>query len=72
MYGIALIVVGGILPDGLQGIQLLYKGFPMTYLQRFHDFFHYENGGVGDLPLSFSTLFAQLLLILLALAVIVS
>lgn len=68
----ALIVVGAILPDGLQGVQLLYKAFPMPYVQRFHDFFHYENGGKGDLPLTFGSFLSQFLIATLALGVIVS
>ncbi len=39
-YG--LIILGGILPDALQPIYLLWKEFPMTLVQNFHDFWHSE------------------------------
>ncbi len=35
-----LIIVGSILPDALQPIFIMYKKFPMTLIQNFHDFWH--------------------------------
>ncbi len=37
-YG--LIILGGILPDALQPIFIIWKKFPMTIIQSFHDFWH--------------------------------
>ena len=38
----SLIIIGGILPDALQPIYIMYKKFPMTLIQIFHDFWHAE------------------------------
>ena len=56
----------GALPDGLQGIQLVYKKFPMPWLQKFHDLFHFDNGGTWDLPLTTKTFLSQALLFIVA------
>ncbi len=36
----SLIIIGGILPDALQPIYILWKKFPMTQIQNWHDFWH--------------------------------
>jgi len=65
-YTTPLLLAGlaGILPDALQGIRLLYKKFPISQLQNFHDWWHYENGGEHDLMLTPSRFAAQLLIVL--------
>ena len=37
-YG--LIILGGILPDALQPLYIIWKKFPMTIVQGMHDFWH--------------------------------
>jgi len=37
----------GALPDLLQFIHAFYKGWPMRYVQRFHDFFHSPDKMLG-------------------------
>ena len=37
-----MIVLGGILPDALQPVYIMFKKFPMTWIQNLHDFFHAE------------------------------
>ncbi len=40
-YG--LIILGGILPDALQPLYIIWKKFPMTLIQELHDFWHSKN-----------------------------
>lgn len=65
-----LAAAGGMAPDGLQGIQVAYKKFPMPLVQRLHDFFHFKNKNAEsdfrDLAPTFLSIGSQLALVVIA------
>ena len=67
-----LAVVGGaILPDALQGVDLIYKGFPTAQLKKFGELLHFDKKGEPhDLAPTTWTVGSQVALALLAITII--
>jgi len=65
------VIAGSVLPDALQGLQTLYKGWPMNWFQKLHDIFHFDTKKYnGELPANFFSISSQLAMILVSIIVI--
>ena len=65
------VVAGSILPDALQGVDLIYKDFPFAQLKKFGELLHFDKKGeLHDLAPTIWTVGSQAALTLLAIAVI--
>jgi len=56
----------------MQGVQTIYKGWPMNLFQKLHDLFHFDTKNHNDeeLPANFFSIGSQLALILVSIVVI--